>query len=168
MLAVRLKPERLYKPLRQSRDLDKLERGYWFLLINLVDGAEPLIPARDAAKEPPCENDWDMPFFSRFWSFLSDFISKEGRAGWGVWCVLEDAAQPLSRSGHAMQQQLHARDTAASAGTASAKLLTLKVYAWGETVMHIYLLLFLASERRIRKMAAQWRDSRENVIIQMP
>lgn len=52
--------------------------------------------------------------------------------------------------------------------TPSLKPLTLKIYAWGEIAVHVYLLLFLASERRIRKMGAQWRDSREEVIIQMP
>jgi hypothetical protein len=45
---------------------------------------------------------------------------------------------------------------------------TLKVYAWGEVAMHVYLLLFLASERRIRGMGAQWRDYREEVVVQMP
>lgn len=45
--------------------------------------------------------------------------------------------------------------------------LTLKVYTWGEIVGHVYLLLFLASERRIRKMGAQWRDCGEEVVVQM-
>jgi hypothetical protein len=44
----------------------------------------------------------------------------------------------------------------------------MKVYAWGEIASHIYLLLFLASERRIRGMQAEWRDGAEDVVIQMP
>lgn len=34
--------------------------------------------------------------------------------------------------------------------------------------MHIYLLLFLASERNIRGMGAQWRDARGEVVIELP
>ena len=47
------------------------------------------------------------------------------------------------------------------------KSLTLKVYTWGEIASHIYLLLFLASERKIRKMGAQWRDCGEEAVVQM-
>jgi hypothetical protein len=42
------------------------------------------------------------------------------------------------------------------------------MYAWGEVAIHIYLLLFLASERRVRGMGAEWRDSGEEVVVKMP
>lgn len=139
MLATRLRSARTYTPLHQTRPLDKLERGHWFVPLTLVEDG--------VAADP---NTWDMMFFARFWSFLSDFITEQ-RAGWGVWCILEEApAVP------------------AKGPACSLRNTVLKVYAWGEIAAHIYLLLFLASERRIRKMGAQWRDGADQVVIQMP
>ncbi|OGM42850.1 hypothetical protein ABOM_009448 [Aspergillus bombycis] len=154
MLAARLKG-RIYRPLEQIRELDILERGYWYIHINVVEAGahEPIISWQES--NGVCM--WDMSMFRRFWSFLSDFV-KEGRAGWGVWCILEDMpnAQPPHNTQKSALREMDIRQ------------LTLKTYAWGEIASHIYLLLFLASERRIRKMGAQWRDSRDDVVIQMP
>ncbi|KAL1997960.1 hypothetical protein VTN02DRAFT_347 [Thermoascus thermophilus] len=176
MLAERLKLSRTYRPVRQTRDLHPLERGFWLLLINVLmletDRDEDAecgrgkrqtqrgTPAsRGQQNEPGARNNWTLPFFTRFWSFLSDFIAKEGRAGWGVWCILEEAES--SRTDTAPADHCHGSGT-------NMKPLTLKVYAWGEIAAHVYLLLFLASERRIRGMQAQWKDGAEETVIEMP
>ncbi|OJJ46166.1 hypothetical protein ASPZODRAFT_152374 [Penicilliopsis zonata CBS 506.65] len=138
MLAARLNPQRSYKPVWQTRPLDPLERGHWLIDIEIPRGQQ---------EEPPSPSMWDRPFISRFWTFLRDFIARDGRAGWGVWCILE-------------------RSEPEATDNAEMKML-LKVYAWGETAVHIYLLLFLASERRIRGMGAQWRDGGNDTVIQM-
>ncbi|KAJ9480519.1 hypothetical protein VN97_g13040 [Penicillium thymicola] len=173
MLTERLNPARTYKPTTQTRPLDPLERGYWLVHLAVeeprslertsADLADPNpIPesgttnatqnptSRSRSKSKPKEimRTWPCPLFHAFWSFLSDFVGRDGRAGWGVWCILEAAAAPSTLSS----------DTHVS----------LKVYAWGEVAMHVYLLLFLASERRIRGMGVQWRDAGEEVVIQMP
>ncbi|KAJ5937504.1 hypothetical protein N7454_003846 [Penicillium verhagenii] len=181
MLTERLKPERTYRPLFQTRALDQLERGYWAMHINVC-------PENQIAKENNLENepesvpapvlesgpqtviggsskethhhsrDWSVSFFNRFWSFLSDFVGKDARAGWGVWCILEH------------EPSLAFTPTVASpAVTVDEPIpVLLKVYAWGEVSIHLYLLLFLASERRARKMGLQWRDSNDITVIQMP
>lgn len=147
MLTERLKPARTYNPTHQTRDLDPLERGYWFVRFTITDTDQQ---DQDRDRDPVSNPDltpspiWPAPLFRAFWSFLSDFIGRDGRAGWGVWCILE-------------------RD-----GPLLSSRVTLKVYAWGEVAMHVYLLLFLASERRIRGMGVQWRDYREEVVVQMP
>ncbi|GKZ34017.1 hypothetical protein AbraIFM66950_004149 [Aspergillus brasiliensis] len=148
MLSIRLKPSRTYTPIKQTRPLDNLERGYWYLRFNLTSN-----PIPDPSSTTTTIT-WDMPFFTRFWTFLTDFIAKEGRAGWGVWCILEDASQDGVEDGPTT--------------TTTRSPVTLKIYAWGELASHIYLLLFLASERRVRKMGLQWRDSADKVVIQMP
>lgn len=154
MLAERLKRSRTYQPLRQTREPDKLERGFWFLRIYIADqnegSGETQKERQNTLDEPnPAKaNQWTVSFFTRFWSFLADFIAKEGRAGWGVWCILEEASVPKQDS--------------------TCRPLTLKVYTWGEVTSHVYLLLFLASERRIRGMGAQWKDGAENTVIEMP
>ncbi|KAJ5371696.1 hypothetical protein N7517_003702 [Penicillium concentricum] len=167
MLTERLNPARTYNPSTQSRPLDPLERGYWLVRLaieppqhRIPDPAD--LPNRNRnsklgttsptakPKPRPKENrTWPSPLFHAFWSFLSDFVGRDGRAGWGVWCILE-AATPTPST---ISSNTH---------------LSLRVYAWGEVAMHVYLLLFLASERRIRGMGVQWRDSREEVVIQMP
>ncbi|RAL13469.1 uncharacterized protein BO97DRAFT_388626 [Aspergillus homomorphus CBS 101889] len=162
MLATRLRSERTYTPVRQTRDLDPLERGYWFLHINLVP-SEPPPPSRAAAHSNPAisTTTWGVSFFTRFWTFLSDFL-KEGRAGWGVWCIVEDAQPTPPPAVKPGQSTTH------PPADAEMQRLTLKVYTWGEVASHIYLLLFLASERRIRRMGAQWRDGGDKVVIEMP
>ncbi|KAJ5404364.1 hypothetical protein N7509_004235 [Penicillium cosmopolitanum] len=210
MLTQRLKPERIYKPLRQTRDLDKLERGYWALRIPIHTApnqdsnlAQSSAAAAAAATSPnPTQKPWDIPSFYRFWSFLSDFIGKDARAGWGVWCIVEqiNKADPTASSDtkEQSQSQSHSLPSTASTdidnpsppppskhtGTQAATStttpkdtpipgpeslsLSLKLYAWGEVAMHVYLLLFLASERRVKGMGAEWRDSGEKVVISMP
>ena len=156
LLAKRLSISRIYKPTQQTRDLDTLERGYWFIRINILQ-APSTNPSKtqpqdkDKEKETlPAPNNWDISLFSRFWAFLSDFISKDGRAGWGVWCILEETPIDVPTEQIGISESL-----------------TLKVYTWSEIASHIYLLLFLASERKIRKMGAQWRDCSEEVVVQM-
>ncbi|KAJ5153709.1 uncharacterized protein N7500_009148 [Penicillium coprophilum] len=163
MLTERLNPARTYNPSTQSRPLDPLERGYWLVHLSIeppqhqTQDPVDLLPNPNPGTTSPTPHPkpnlkenrpWPSPLFHAFWSFLSDFVGRDGRAGWGVWCILEAAPAPSAISS----------DTHVS----------LKVYAWGEVAMHVYLLLFLASERRIRGMGVQWRDSREEVVIQMP
>lgn len=60
-----------------------------------------------------------------------------GVAGWGVWCR---------------------RD---------ADFNTLKVYCWGHVVAHIFLVLYLASRRKILYTGATWTDGDSKVVIVM-
>ncbi|KAI9036736.1 uncharacterized protein KD926_001370 [Aspergillus affinis] len=162
MLFNRLHSPRIYTPIQQSRPLDILERGYWYLRIDILH------PDADANKPKPHPNTWDPSLFNRFWSFLSEFVGQEGRAGWGVWCSLEDVSATVSTDPGSGSQTDSNSTSQHNQHTPPAHELGLKVYAWGEIAVHIYLLLFLASERRIRKMGAQWRDGSEEIVIRMP
>ncbi|GAD99726.1 hypothetical protein NFIA_089920 [Paecilomyces variotii No. 5] len=169
MLAERLKISRTYQPLRQARELDKLERGFWYVRICIATLREGYREEQERQNSAHCPNarkanQWTVSFFTRFWSFLADFIVKEGRAGWGVWCILEDASDPKSDIERPSEGPEISSDDVPHLYTQ----LALKVYTWGEVAPHVYLLLFLASERRIRGMGAQWKDSAENTIIEMP
>ncbi|GLI78295.1 hypothetical protein PoHVEF18_006605 [Penicillium ochrochloron] len=180
MLTQRLKPTRTYKPTHQARDLDKLERGYWAMRIDIVPKAAESEPApaqtheqeQFSAKDVPGSGSgsdlpqtWTETQFTHFWTFLSDFIAKEARAGWGVWCIVDRVeAQPQPQ---AHLPNPHTHTNARIAGETHIPV-QLKVYAWGEVAMHIYLMLYLASERRVRGMGLRWVDSWEEVVIQMP
>ncbi|PLB50959.1 hypothetical protein P170DRAFT_436035 [Aspergillus steynii IBT 23096] len=168
MLFNRLHSPRIYTPAHQSRSLDILERGYWYIRIDILHADA------DASKPNPNPNVWNPSLFRRFWSFLSEFVGKEERAGWGVWCLLEDVSSSSdtdSGSGSETRSRSQTDSSSSSQHNQSvppAHELSLKVYAWGEIAVHVYLLLFLASERRIRKMGAQWHDGSEEIVIRMP
>lgn len=44
---------------------------------------------------------------------------------------------------------------------------TVKVYCWGEVVREVWCLLFLASHRKINRVAARWVDSAGEAVVQM-
>ncbi|KAI4863746.1 hypothetical protein F4820DRAFT_361876 [Hypoxylon rubiginosum] len=60
-----------------------------------------------------------------------------GVAGWGVWCTRDDDFQRL------------------------------RVYCWGSIVAHIYLLLYLATQRKIRHTGCSWIDGEGIPVIVM-
>ncbi|KAJ5732296.1 hypothetical protein N7493_003777 [Penicillium malachiteum] len=180
MFTTRLKPDQTYKPLIQTRPLHDLERGYWFIRLgiraDMKQSPDPNYQNSEGSTKNPAnseinlarppqdqdlDSNWTLTFFQRFWSFLEDFVGKDGRAGWGVWCVLEHASNTSSPT-------VPVPESSASAPLDGSVQMQLKVYAWGEIAMHVYLLLFLASERQVRKMGLQWRDYDEKVVIQMP
>ena len=90
--------------------------------------------------------------------------------GWGVWCTREafdEECRPLSASeegtnggGTADLDQALQSVTPRSAG-----LGRVRVFCWGEVVEHVYLLLYVASRSRIRKVGAVWVDADEEVVI---
>lgn len=155
-LAERMNLEKRYQPLGQTRAPASLERGYWLLKFAVTD-PDPGLDADEKNRQGP--NHWPMSLFRRFWSFLVAFITGN-RAGWGTWCILEsddDDDDGSSPSGpkNGDDNCRHYR-------------LSCKVYCWGEIVPHMYIVLFLATERRIKKMGAQWRDGADKVVVQMP
>jgi hypothetical protein len=42
-----------------------------------------------------------------------------------------------------------------------------RVFCWGEVVMHVYLLLYLSSSSKVRKLGLQWIDAEGLVVVQM-
>lgn len=60
-----------------------------------------------------------------------------GRVGWGVWCTRELAA------------------------------LEVRVYCWGEVARHVYLMLYVASKSKVRKLGLNWIDADGEVVVQM-
>ncbi|RMY78906.1 hypothetical protein D0863_00405 [Hortaea werneckii] len=86
---------------------------------------------------------WPATLQLDFWNFLGQFISS-GNGGWGLWCARE----------------IHHGDDQSSLGT-------VRVYCWGEVVKHIYLLLYTASQSKVRKMGLQWVDGEGKTVVQM-
>ncbi|WPH00045.1 Hypothetical protein R9X50_00286800 [Acrodontium crateriforme] len=76
-----------------------------------------------------------------FWQCLQRMIGEEAIAGWGVWA---------------------SRDS-----NDDSSIGVVKVYCWGEIVKHVYLLLFVASLSKVRRLGLQWVDAEDQVVVQM-
>lgn len=84
---------------------------------------------------------WPVSLQVDFWRFLQQFVGS-GNGGWGIWCLREPSLE-LRNLGD------------------------VKVYCWGEVVKHVYLLLYTASQSKVRKMGLQWLDADERIIVRM-
>ncbi|KAK1824078.1 hypothetical protein LTR12_001379 [Friedmanniomyces endolithicus] len=92
---------------------------------------------------------WTHDVQHKFWSFLENQVVS-GDAGWGVWCLRE-----LDQSGNPPP------------GQRQGGLRLVKVFCWGEVVKHVYLMLYVASNSRVRKIGLQWVDAEDVVVVQM-
>lgn len=129
-----------YKPVAVSRDLSPLERGHWRI---------------------ECSS-WPLEEQVNFWRSLEDAIGS-GRAGWGVWCIRGPVVQCKDDGTTA------AGSLPSSSTSEAATIGPIRVYCWGEVAKHVYLMLYVASKSRVRRLhvGLQWIDSAGLVVIQM-
>lgn len=92
-----------------------------------------------------------------FWHHLECWIGN-GSAGWGVWCT-------RGSDEYLVPSNSLARPS--NAADARGQFRFVRVYCWGETVSHIYVLLYTASEGSVRKLGLQWIDSKGDVVVRM-
>ena len=85
--------------------------------------------------------------WEKFWGFLEQFVG-DGRAGWSVWVEWE-------RGGGCRGDDVERGDE------------EVRVWCWGEVVGHVWLVLFLATDRKIKGMGARWVDGGGEVVCQM-
>jgi hypothetical protein len=45
--------------------------------------------------------------------------------------------------------------------------LEVRVFCWGEVVRHVYLMLYVASKSKVRKLGLKWIDAEGEVVVQM-
>jgi hypothetical protein len=88
-----------------------------------------------------------------FWGTLQSVVGN-GSAGWATWC---------SQESHDM---IGMQPPEVSAGWLDA-VPPIRVYCWGEVVKHVYLLLYVASNSRVRRLGLQWIDADGVVVVQM-
>jgi len=88
---------------------------------------------------------WSVGTQLNVWKMLEKTI-KRGAAGYATWCEM------TGRRGY------HG---------SLIGLGKIKLWCWGDEVMHMYLLLYTASLRKVAKVGAQWRSWNGDVIVQM-
>lgn len=107
--------------------------------------------------EVQCPN-WNSELQTSFWKTLETVVGT-GKAGWGVWCTRGPEAPLYSQSS---QQRSEPAEQAIGSSFGP-----IRVYCWGEIAKHIYLLLFIASNSKVRKLGLRWIDAQGLVVLQM-
>ena len=97
---------------------------------------------------PENSSHWSLEQQIQFWQNLEKYINN-GSAGWGVWCTRNDG------------------DSESLVGKERVSLGTVKVFCWGEVVPHLYLMLYVASNSKVRKLGLRWVDAEGEVVVQM-
>lgn len=90
-------------------------------------------------------NSWPVGTQLNFWNMLEKTI-KRGSAGYATWSEMSGKRAP----------------DGSLVGLGEVKL-----WCWGDEVMHMYLLLYTTSLRKIAKVGAQWKSWNGEVIVQM-
>ncbi|MCJ1474363.1 hypothetical protein MMC13_003021 [Lambiella insularis] len=136
--------QKYFQPFSTSRGIRPLERGHWLLLF------DDKVSLTDREK---------------FWKFLEDYVS-EGRFGWGVWCEKSPVvADP--RSDYEVRGAPHGAGKGVVDEQQPLRDEILKVYCWGEVVGHIYIVLLMANNRKVKTMNVQWLDASGEVVVRM-
>ncbi|KAF3481886.1 uncharacterized protein GIQ15_04645 [Arthroderma uncinatum] len=181
MLVAHPKLSRYYQPAFEARSLQKCERGYWFLRIPITSDTstqaqhdKPRSMAGDdqsAISTPTSTADdspWTVDSFFRFWDYLTEYIAKKDRAGWGVWCYC-DSPSTVHDSSSSTGDKHNVGRVQTSMEEDGITQLDVRICTWGELVRPIYLLMFIASDRRVGKLSGvEWRDAGEKPVIRMP
>lgn len=101
----------------------------------------------------------------KVWTYLEKFIG-EGRAG-RVSCFLEEVKDDIAEDTNKGPATVHDRTLPYEEEDGVGKEELLKIYCMGEAVPSIWLLLFIATTRRIKGCRAQWIDASGTVVVQM-
>ncbi|PHH58406.1 hypothetical protein CDD81_6248 [Ophiocordyceps australis] len=98
---------------------------------------------------------WPRPARHAMWTFLENYLSS-GLAGWGVWCRRRrsEASTPNCT-------------TTGTDDDADANDDWIRLYCWACVVKHMYLLLYLASDRRLKTTHAAWIGADGDTVLEV-
>lgn len=157
-LTTQLPIDTSFRPVHVARDVNVLERGYWHFRITVLRDTSSHQPDEPAPLSK--ENVWTEEAFISFWNAIATSV-QSGDVGWGVSIYLQDLGPESSQSSQPACQndeEMVRRVT---------KDVILKVTCWGEIVPHIYLLMWVMSDKKTTGLGMEWRDAREEGVIRM-
>lgn len=175
MFARQLPFKDFFRPVEVSRDVKVLERGHWLMIVTIVpdDVAEAARSAKDPEEtmsmkehfpgatsaerlakydeakrngtlpsqhqfgqtsESKAQGLWTEGELVRFWNDFSSFL-ENGRAGWGSRLVGEELSDESSEG---------------------ARKLRIRIFTWGEVLGHMYLALYVLSDKLAGRIPMQW------------
>lgn len=176
---------KLFKPLRVTRDVKVLERGHW--LLQIVIAADEVVKqartspsketainayterfagstaeerlakfwqVKDAGKmseydyghDDEAVGKWTEAEFPTFWSNMSEFLRK-GHAGWGVRMVRDDLDISPPAPG--------------------LRKLRVRIFTWGEVIGHMFLAIWLFSQKVSVRIPMKWVAGDGSVVVEM-
>jgi hypothetical protein len=159
-LAARLPLATSFRPVLVRRDINVLERGYWRLRIPVSPNSAVWQGDSDMRSgERSCGRDkpWSEQAFLQFWHTFATHV-QSGGSGWALSIYREDPNCTqmglLDRSNETGQRN-------------STMSVVLKVACWGEILGHIYLILWVLSDKKTEALQMEWRDAAEEVVVKM-
>ncbi|MCJ1370272.1 hypothetical protein MMC20_001484 [Loxospora ochrophaea] len=159
LLTSRLPLANHYHPLHTTRPLRPFERGHWLLTFFPASPSSSSSSAAVVQQEPTKITSWTPDLARKFETFMRGFIGG-GKAGWGVRCeISRDDGLGGGDGGNGLG--------GGQGGSKSGDYSFVRVWCWGESVPHVYLLLYVASERRVKGMGARWVDCEGRVVVRM-
>jgi hypothetical protein len=105
------------------------------------------IPALESALQQ--HSWWTQEEFSQFWANISAYV-KAGKAGWGIRVVKE--VVDTNRSSNANSGDLQVQ---------------VKIFTWGEVVGHIWVLLWVLSDKLVSYIPMEWIAGDGLVVVRM-
>ena len=182
--AAQLPFESYFRPVEVIRDVKVLERGYWLMEVTMVSrkraedvravrnhdtrlpsmqewfqgvtAAERLAKYDEAKRngnlhqsgqnsEIRAQGLWTEEEFVQFWRDFSSFI-ENGRAGWGTRLVGEEVTDDEAEQGRKMR---------------------VRIFTWGEVLGHMYLAIWVLSDKLGAKVPMDWVGSDGAHIVKM-
>ena len=129
-----------------TRPLQKLERGHWLMPLSKLKSPSTTTPSHPIPHYPTASK-IETPLLEKFWTFLTEYIGG-GRAGFGVRCFRENVVNEEGKEEGGGEE-------------------VAKIYCWGEVVGEVWLLLFLASDRKVIGAGAKWVDAGGEAVVVM-
>jgi hypothetical protein len=111
---------------------------------------------------------WTEEEFVRFWGTLEECVG-DGKWGWGIRVFREELAEDgdsADKQRAGLPSSLRADDTVRAGGGRERRVL-LKVTTWGEVIPHIWILLWLMSDKLTAYIPMEWRAGDDTVVVKM-
>ncbi|EXJ56566.1 hypothetical protein A1O7_06910 [Cladophialophora yegresii CBS 114405] len=138
-----------FRPACVARDVKVLERGYWQFWVRLVEklpkptlkllGSTARRKHNVADNKPPKHALWTTDEFVKAWENVARTIEL-GKVGWGTWIAKDSADDSLWR---------------------------IRVFTWGETLAHIWFMLFWQSNKLTGMVTMHWIATDGQAVVQM-
>ena len=138
---------RFYSLANIERKPERLERGHWRLIL----------PAPSRSMQS-----WSEETHRKFWNFMTENIDKRN-CDWFVSCFLRVQRRKNTQA-LAFNEERAQDNQQAMAGARR----TYEIFCFGGAVAHVYAMMWLASDSRIQRIHAEWIDSKDTAVVDVP
>ncbi|KAL2406634.1 hypothetical protein ABEF93_007792 [Exophiala dermatitidis] len=137
-VSARVPLAKYFRPAFVARDVGVLERGYWQFSVKL--GPRSSKQPRRSPAEHAQTPVWTEQEFEQFWHGVSQFIS-QGKAGFGTRLTKDPWEKHQYR---------------------------IRVFTWAEILGHIWIIMWILSDKLTQGVPMQWIAGDGSVVVQMP